>query len=79
MRLLEASRLAGVRHQEAKDVADAWETVRNRHRAALIRLVAAGGSPEELRAAERRQRAAALQLAEARNHERDAWAEAGRL
>lgn len=78
MRLLEESRLAGVRLREAQDVADAWEAVRNRHRAALIRMVAAGGSPAELQAAERRQRAAALQLATAREHVRTAWVEAGR-
>lgn len=78
MRLLEASRIAGVRLQEAKDVSSAYEDSRNRRRAALIRLIAAGGSPAELRAAERRLAAADLQLKEARDHERSAWLEAGR-
>lgn len=79
MRLLEASRIAGVRHEEAKEVSAAYETARNRRRAALIRLVAAGGSPAELRTAERHLAAADLQLAQARVQEQAAWAEAGRL
>jgi hypothetical protein len=74
MRLLERSRVAAARLQEAEDVRAAYEACRNRRRAAYLSMLRTGGPEKDLRAARGRLAAADLQLAEARRLALDAWA-----